>query len=240
MPIETHLPYGSTSATTDPIAFAEVDQSNKFDSEIARQSVVGRSSLPASSEATSVRELNRVRDRDHYTYTFRYDSDVQKVKTLYDSAILVLSFYIPQSDATIDGRRRRQFAIWLQTSFENTPLEDGMDHPAEQFLATMLQSTDERLALKWLMEFSLDSSRPGFASSVLRCLGRLVPPSTGLWRSELINEALKVDDIEIRDAAVQTVELWEDRDLISVLKAHDESQPWLRDYIHDLIEDLQE
>ena len=61
---------------------------------------------------------------------------------------------------------------------------------------------------------------------------------TSSWRSELVRNALALDDVEIRDAAVQAAELWDDPHILPVLKSHYEPESWLRDYISDVIDDL--
>ena len=47
----------------------------------------------------------------------------------------------------------------------------------------------------------MPSTQPVFAASVLRCLGRQEYLGTSSWRSELVRDALALDDVEIRDAA---------------------------------------
>ncbi len=43
-----------------------------------------------------------------------------------------------------------------------------------------------------------------------------------------------------KDAAVQAAELWDDRDMLPVLKSHSEPELWLRNYISDVINALGE
>ena len=47
-----------------------------------------------------------------------------------------------------------------------------------------------------------------------------------------------MENVEMRDAAVQAIESWGERDLIDVLRTHQEPEPWLREYIQDVIDDL--
>ena len=75
----------------------------------------------------------------------------------------------PMEDAT-----RRE----LRAAFEPEPLEDGMDHPAEQIIDKALQSTGGQRVLDWFRAFCPDSAHPSFAASVLRCLGRQPHPAT--------------------------------------------------------------
>ena len=128
----------------------------------------------------------------------------------------------------------------LHAAFEAESLEDGMHHKAEDIIGQVLQSREDQRILEWLRAFSLDDTQPSFAASVLRCLGRQEHLGTSSWRSELVRDALALDDVEIRDAAVQAAELWDDHEILPVLKSHSEPEPWLRDYISDVIDDLGE
>ena len=143
--------------------------------------------------------------------------------------------------ALIEDQERERLANRLWMAFAADPLEDGMSHPAEEIIGEALRSTEDKPVLDWFRTFSLDAERPGFAASVLRCLGRqTTPPGTDLWRTELVKAGLDMDDIEIRDAAVQAAESWGDRSLADVMKAHRESEPWLQEYIENVISDLGE
>ena len=113
-----------------------------------------------------------------------------------------------------------------------------MNHPAETIVRGALQSEKSRDVLEWLRTFALDTARPGFAASVLRCLGRQGCPGTGSWRVGLVRDGLATEDVGIRDAAVQAAELWGDRNMRKVLAEHFEPVVWLRDYVRDVIEDL--
>lgn len=137
-------------------------------------------------------------------------------------------------------REQTRLANKLHAAFETQPLEDGMHHQAEDIIEQALQSGEDVRILEWLRAFSLDDTQPSFAASVLRCLGRQEHLGTSSWRSELVRDALALDDVEIRDAAVQAAELWGDRDILPVLKSHSEPESWLRDYICDVIDDLGE
>ena len=115
-----------------------------------------------------------------------------------------------------------------------------MAHPAEEIIGEALRATEDKPVLDWFRTFSLDAEQPSFAASVLRCLGRQMSLGTGLWRTELVKAGLDMDDVEIRDAAVQAAESWGDRSLADVMKVHSEAEPWLREYIENVISDLGE
>ena len=128
----------------------------------------------------------------------------------------------------------------LHIAFEMDQIESGMDHPAEIIILEALARAPHACVLERLRGFSLNVADPCFASSVLRCLGRLDSPGTTSWRATLVRDALALDDVEIRDAGAQVADSWADPDLIEVLTAHKESEQWLRSYIEQITADLEE
>ncbi len=140
----------------------------------------------------------------------------------------------------VEDQGQQRLATWLWAAFETAPLEDGMDHPAEKIIEQALQSNESHCVLEELRSLSLDAAHPSFAASVLRCLGRQQNPGTDTWRTDLVRDGLTVDDAEIRDATVYAAEWWGGREMRNVLQSHSEPEPWLRDYIRNVIEDLGE
>ena len=140
----------------------------------------------------------------------------------------------------VDDQERKRFAFRLWSAFETDPFEDGMYHPAEEIIEKAMRSTERRRVLEWLRDLSLDAGHPSFSSGVLRCLSRQTHPGTAAWRAELVRDALTMEDIEIRDAAIQAAESWGGREMVDVLTSHDEPESWLREYIRDVIDDLRE
>ena len=137
-----------------------------------------------------------------------------------------------------EERKQARLVNKLHAAFEADPLEDGMHHKAEDIIGQVLQAGENQRILDWLRAFSLDDTQPSFAASVLRCLGRQEHLGTSSWRSKLVRDGLALDDVEIRDAVVQAAELWDDREILPVLKSHSEPEFWLRDYICDVINAL--
>ena len=138
-----------------------------------------------------------------------------------------------------EDRAIAQLEAELRMAFESDPLEDGIAHPAEGIVDDALRSSDSRRAFAWLRAFSLDTTDPGFASTVLRCLGRR-RPETPAWRAGIVRSALAADDVEMRDAAVQAAEAWGGPEVLEALGSHREVVPWLHAYIQDVVEDLGE
>jgi len=128
----------------------------------------------------------------------------------------------------------------LNASFEAIPLQDGMDHPAEDIISDAVRSVDDKSLFEWFSMVCLDTKCPTFAASILRCIGRQIHIGTDSWRTELVGKALKVDEVEIRDAALNAAEFWSGQRMRNMLagKVETEPIPWLRDYMQDVIEDL--
>ncbi len=140
-------------------------------------------------------------------------------------------------DPELSGKKR--FISDLSTAFENDPVEDGIVHPAEKIIDEVLCSVSLQRSYQWLSELSLDVEHRDMAASVLRCLSRRDMEPTA-WCVKLIKSALKINDLEIRDAAVQAAESWGKKEFCSVLEKHSEDVQWLEDYIHDVVYDLKE
>ncbi len=113
-----------------------------------------------------------------------------------------------------------------------------MEHPAEEIIGEALRSAEDERVLDWLRDFCADAAQPSFAASALRCLGRHDYVGTASWRVGLLRDGLAMASVEIRDAAVQAAESWGDSGFIEVLQSHSEPEPWLRQYIFDVVDDL--
>lgn len=59
----------------------------------------------------------------------------------------------------------KQAQLWymLHAAFEAEPLENGMDHPAEEIIAEALRHPEDRQVLECLENLSLDAEHPSFA-----------------------------------------------------------------------------
>ena len=229
----------STASIFNPETKYTVEQPEIF-YDTPRRLVVGKGSLAISPDVAALQK----RMMDH---AIRLLSD-QVSEILVDASMFVGLFPM-HLDKTgfektiglqtlVEVQEKAQLATRLQVAYEAEPLEDGMDHPAEQIIGQALDSGENKYILGSLKALSLDVTHPNLAASVLRCLGRQTYPGTSLWRTALVRDALTMDNIEIRDAAVQAAESWGDENMRTILELHSEPEPWLRDYISDVIDDL--
>lgn len=140
--------------------------------------------------------------------------------------------------SSVEEDRRRHFLDRLHACFEAEPLEDGMDHPAEQLIAEALDSEAREIVLGWIGGICLDPRNPAFSAAALLCVARQPAVGGAEWRVELVRSGLAADDVELRDAAVQAAEIWGDPGFRQVLEAHSEPVPWLDEYVRGVIDDL--
>ncbi|MCI0418030.1 MAG: hypothetical protein L0312_02220 [Acidobacteria bacterium] len=122
-------------------------------------------------------------------------------------------------------------------AIEADPVEDGYSHPAEVFLEELLQVSGQN-AGDWLIDV-LSGRRwnASLAAGLLRLSSRQ-KPLTKEWRLRVIQLALLSPNIELRDAAVQAAESWDDPGAVQLLQAHTEPCAWLADYIWRVTRDL--
>ncbi len=238
---ETYEPLSSSASTLDNDIFANLHQSGMPDDDLPWLAP-GKESLGVSEAAVLLGKGVNAPVRSSYLKWQIAGVGGMLLDEQLFPMLLDIACFEPETkpQTLIEDQEQLRLATKLQVSFEADPLEDGMSHPAEQIIEEALRSTEERKVLDWLRVLSLDTEYPGFSASVLRCLGRQAGPGTSSWRTEFVRDALASDDVEIRDAAAQAAELWGDLGLIEVLQSHLETEPWLRDYIQDIIDNLQE
>lgn len=132
----------------------------------------------------------------------------------------------------------RQEGVWESISvvtreLDDSPIEDGTTHPAEALLASHIAAFGESDLLAAVR--ALDA--PERAAAWIRLMGRM-PRLEGALRRELACFGLKSASAEVRDATVQAMENWGDRDLARLLREHHDSVEWLQDYAARVAADL--
>lgn len=130
-------------------------------------------------------------------------------------------------------REAASFAVILR-ALDEEEIEDGTSHPAESLLRGHL---DRYRAGDFAQQLKAQASSTR-AAALLRLFGRSerVPPHQ---RQSLLRWALRSPDVELRDAAVQAAENWEDAALVPLLQEHEEPVPWLGAYKAAVARELQ-
>lgn len=122
----------------------------------------------------------------------------------------------------------------LLISFKEMPVEDGMFHRGDEYVAAIVKEHGEEMLADRVLEMDNDCTK----ANVMQLVGRVEVPSTEV-RRRLVREGLASEDIRVRDAAMLMVDLWEDHKCLDLLKDHKDSIDWLDKYARDIIEDLE-
>ena len=135
------------------------------------------------------------------------------------------------------------FSRALLGSFEQEPIEDGYSHPSEKLMEAALM-THESIAENWIQPVYLKNikSRPTISAGILRCMGRLNKNLTTKWGLIMVIVGLASPDVELREAAIITLETWGDNESLEILQTQveREKENWLKNYIEQVITDLSE
>jgi hypothetical protein len=141
-------------------------------------------------------------------------------------------------DSAVDKSKRDDFVFRIMSAFDQETLEDGFSHPAEDIIRKALSGQHFQVT-HWLQSTISQGENPCLAASILRCLGRIEEDNCTDWTYSLASSALKHSDVEVRDAAAQLLEMCGTSHAASLLKDHDESVPWLKDYIHRVVKEIE-
>ncbi len=122
----------------------------------------------------------------------------------------------------------------LLAAIEAEAVEDGVTHVGEELISEIVSSGEAGC----LVDATI-ATNTSVAASIVQLLGRVAPIAAQSSRVALMEYALGSTDIQLRDAAVQAIELWEDKSMISLLQSHQEPVAWLNQYVIEVLEDLQ-
>ena len=138
--------------------------------------------------------------------------------------------------------KRKEFHYNLIESLESEPIEDGYPHSAERIIKDVLMRY-KTTAADWIQSTYLKNiKRPTISAGMLRCIGRLNHEMTTPWGLAMAISGLAHPEVEVREAAVRSLEMWGSEDSLEALKIFKdvEKVSWLRKYIEHVIVDLSE
>lgn len=223
---------GSAHMLSESVDKGRIDQSgqsNYVDPILA----MGPNSLSATIPGECSAQVQLAQSLDRRTWVF---PNVDAMVDLLDATTCFVQF-LHENEAS-DRALLLLFRNRLEDLFDEEPVEDCMDHPAQEEMQRAFETTDHSLILNGLFEFVSSDTEPCFAAYVLRCLSRLDLKGYSEWRAKFVATALTSDFLETRDAGVRAAESWADPELRMLLLEHDEPVEWLRDYMADVIDDL--
>jgi hypothetical protein len=122
----------------------------------------------------------------------------------------------------------------LFSAIDEDPVEDGVVHRAEAAIAAHIQE----FGASGVVEHMCSASEANRSASLLRLLSR-VSRLDAEQRRVIVRRCLASTSVEIRDAAVQAAETWEDAALADLLRHHREPVAWLSEYAKRVAFDLE-
>jgi len=126
--------------------------------------------------------------------------------------------------------------IQIKSLIESEPVEAGMNHPAMDYLQSMLANEMDRRLLNTALLNGIES---WLKADILLCLTDLEFEGHSDYLFGIAAESLKSDDIRVRDAAVQALEAISTAPSIWLLERHinSEGEPWLRNYAKQIVDE---
>lgn len=113
-------------------------------------------------------------------------------------------------------------------------IEDGVSHPAE----SRAREHVKRFGFDTLFDAATNARSSAHAGEMIKLCGRLDNVG-GPQRLRLVVWGLGSSSVEVRESTVQAVENWGAQELTPLLRNHDEPVDWLRDYLRDVVRDLE-
>jgi hypothetical protein len=114
------------------------------------------------------------------------------------------------------------------------PVENHFVHSSEECIVRLMRCYGPDVIYE-LVASNFDDYY--ITASLLIILGRMYEIPRAL-RCSLVKLGLSSPNVEVRDAAIAAVELWEDAELVGILREHVESVDWLANYRDRIIEEL--
>ena len=139
----------------------------------------------------------------------------------------------PMNVAMLAASQARSLAA-LFAAIDEEPVEDGLVHRSEAAVAAHIRE----FGASGLVEHVCGASEGSRPASLLRLLSR-VSRLDAEQRSTIVRRGLASTNVELRDAAVQAAETWEDAALAELLRHHREPVAWLSEYAKHVASDLE-
>lgn len=130
-----------------------------------------------------------------------------------------------------------QYENNLFHALDEQALESGYSHSSERIIEGAIRELGEN-ATGWFKTIVQNKVKGVNAADVLRLLGRRENLFSVEWRCSIIREALESPDVDLRDAAIEAVEVWRDNEFVPILSKHIEPVGWLSDYIKKVLSEL--
>lgn len=136
-----------------------------------------------------------------------------------------------------DFQAHARFDNAILSSLAAEQVEDGHSHAAEEILESTMASYG--FVAEWtqlLFRDRIHRKMTSVAADLLICVGRLPLAKSMPWGRSMAATALRLDDLELREAAVYAVESWGGAEELELLRNHSEEVDWLAEYIQQVLD----
>jgi hypothetical protein len=125
----------------------------------------------------------------------------------------------------------------LSDAFSLRQIADGEEHPADHIIGAFLDSDASEPYPCELEAIILQSKNADLVAATLQCVARFEPPWADWRKTNLVHSALQASDVCVRESAVRAAESWLCPDVVTELERHQDTEPWLQEYIREVIAD---
>jgi len=135
---------------------------------------------------------------------------------------------------------KRRFEGKFLKALENSEFEFGNDALADRFLRERLKE-NEMATKTWLNEIFIDRfNQKAVVTGLLRVIAHLEHSEIAPQGPTMALAAMTHSDVEVRECGVRALENWGSQVYITALQAVDFPEPWLQDYVSQVVTQLQE
>lgn len=200
------------------------------DPEVIRRDAAGSAEGPV----TPIIDINRYRSQSVTTATSSSFEPLQTYTTQGGAAVEIVPLRAEDSSDT-----ELLFRSELTRLLKDDPIEDGFGHPAEEVLEESLKRNPASTPT-WIANVYVEAigANPALAAGLLQCLGRLPYQLVQHVGRVLAVAGLQHRHVQVREAALSAIEQWNRAEFRSVLSRHNESVPWLAEYLHKVLDRL--
>ncbi|MGO9122739.1 MAG: hypothetical protein ACLQPD_34620 [Desulfomonilaceae bacterium] len=175
------------------------------------------------------------------------DCSPEQVSHIYENTIKSIPVFIlyeprtttsPQISLPRTDDPKPLFGMQVRCAIAEEPVEAGYPHPAETILAKAVIN-QPRNVFTWLEYLLADEKNHSLLGDILMCFAYAVGKNPPIWAYGIAEKALRHSSVGVRDSAAQVLEFWGTPNAVDILKNHDESIRWLKDYIEEVIDLLE-
>jgi len=149
------------------------------------------------------------------------------------------AFYTEKQETELALAEKDFVRNFLQL-IEDSIFEFGFKNAADEYVQNALVRYRAH-AREWINTlFNKEFNNPETTSSILRVIAHFDFSQMRPQGVTMATAALSHDDIEVKECGVRCFENWESPENIHILESVDFSDPWLEEYVDEVISNLQE